>query len=194
MRWISVTLALPIPVARCTLARATTDVKPVERNIPRVVAEARAVLAQEETALMTNDIPILEALSRDHPRSIRLGVSEILVGIEAIRRSRRARTGDHQSRERLAVPITTVGRDVAVTNIVCRRIATGMIGARPRSWRACRARASAWSRRMWRRRRPARPCSAEQLAAWCRGARVPAHQGRPRPDVEDWRRCPTMWW
>jgi hypothetical protein len=77
---------------------------------------------------MSNDIPTLEALFWDDPRTIRFGVGEILVGIEAIRRFRRAQTGGYRSRERLEVLITTFGRDIAVTNIVYRRITTGMIG------------------------------------------------------------------
>lgn len=100
----------------------------MELDIPEVIAEARAVLDRYETALMTNDIPTLEALFWDDPRTIRLGVGEILVGIEAIRRFRRAQTGGYQSRERLETLVTTFGRDFAVTNIVYRRIATGMIG------------------------------------------------------------------
>ena len=77
---------------------------------------------------MTNDIPTLEALFWDDPRTIRFGVGEILVGIEAIRRFRRAQTSGYQQRERLEVLITSYGRDVAITNIVYRRLATGMIG------------------------------------------------------------------
>jgi hypothetical protein len=100
----------------------------MELDIPEVVAEARAVLDQYETALMSNDIPTLEALFWDDPRTIRFGVGEILVGMDAIRRFRRAQTGGYQQRERLEVLITTFGRDVAVTNIVYRRVATGMIG------------------------------------------------------------------
>ena len=48
--------------------------------------------------------------------------------VTLIRRFRRAQTGGYQRRERLEVLITTFGRDVAVTNIVYRRVATGMIG------------------------------------------------------------------
>ncbi|WP_144184439.1 AtzH-like domain-containing protein [Elioraea rosea] len=93
-----------------------------------VVAEVREVLDRYETALMTNDIPTLEAIFWDDPRTVRLGVGEILFGMEAIRRFRRAQTGGYQQRERLEIRITTYGRDFGVTNIVYRRIATGMIG------------------------------------------------------------------
>ncbi|WP_439579837.1 AtzH-like domain-containing protein [Elioraea sp.] len=100
----------------------------MELDDPEVVAEARAVLDQYETALMTNDIPMLEALFWDDPRTIRFGVGELLVGMDAIRRFRRAQTSGYQQRERIEVLITAYGRDLAVTNIVYRRVATGMIG------------------------------------------------------------------
>lgn len=100
----------------------------MEIDIPEVVAEVRAVIDRYETALMTNDIPTLEAIFWDDPRTVRMGVGEILFGMEAIRRFRRAQTGGYQARERLEVRVTTYGRDVGVTNIVYRRVATGLIG------------------------------------------------------------------
>lgn len=100
----------------------------MEIDLADVVAEVREVLDRYETALMTNDIPTLEAIFWDDPRTVRLGVGEILFGIDAIRRFRRAQTGGYQKRERLEVRITTYGRDFGVTNIVYRRVATGMIG------------------------------------------------------------------
>jgi hypothetical protein len=100
----------------------------MEIDIPEVVAEVRAVIDRYETALMTNDIPTLEAMFWDDPRTVRLGVGEILFGMDAIRRFRRAQTGGYQARERLEVLVTTFGRDFGVTNLVYRRIATGLIG------------------------------------------------------------------
>nr|WP_237560805.1 AtzH-like domain-containing protein [Elioraea sp. Yellowstone] len=47
----------------------------MEIDIPEAVAEARAVLDRDETALMSNDIPALEALLWDDPRTIRFGVA-----------------------------------------------------------------------------------------------------------------------
>ena len=100
----------------------------MELDLPDVVAEVRAVIDRYETALMTNDIPTLEAIFWDDPRTVRLGVNEILLGMDAIRRFRRAQTGGYQQRERLEVRVTTYGRDVGVTNIVYRRVSTGLIG------------------------------------------------------------------
>jgi hypothetical protein len=100
----------------------------MEIDRPEIIAEVRSALDAYETALMTNDIPTLEAMFWDDPRTVRLGVNEILFGMDAIRRFRRAQTGGYQQRERLEVRITTFGDDVGVTNIVYRRVATGMIG------------------------------------------------------------------
>lgn len=100
----------------------------MEIDIPEVVAEVRAVIDRYETALMANDIPTLEAIFWDDPRTVRFGVGEILFGGEAIRRFRRAQSGGYQARERLEVQVTTYGRDCGVTNIVYRRIATGAVG------------------------------------------------------------------
>jgi len=100
----------------------------MEIDSPEVVAEVRAMIDRYETALMTNDVATLEALFWDDPRTVRMGVNEILVGMEAIRRFRRAQTGGYQARERLEVLVTTFGRDLGVTNIVYRRLATGLIG------------------------------------------------------------------
>jgi len=100
----------------------------MEMDLPEVVAEVRTVLDAYETALMTNDIATLEAIFWDDPRTVRLGVGEILFGMKAIRRYRRAQTGGYQQRERIEVRISTYGRDFGVTNLVYRRVATGLIG------------------------------------------------------------------
>ncbi len=94
---------------------------------PEIVAEVRAVLDRYETALMSNDVPVLEELFWDDPRTVRFGAAEILLGMEAIRRFRRGR-GGYPARERLETLITTFGRDLAVTNIVFRRLGDGTIG------------------------------------------------------------------
>ncbi|WP_114375224.1 oxalurate catabolism protein HpxZ [Elioraea thermophila] len=93
------------------------------------LAEARAVLDRYEAALMANDVAVLDELFWDDPRTVRFGVGEILLGADAIRRFRRSRAGSgYPRRERLETLITTFGRDIAVTNIVFRRLGDGTIG------------------------------------------------------------------
>ncbi|MCS6854700.1 MAG: oxalurate catabolism protein HpxZ [Elioraea sp.] len=93
------------------------------------LAEASAVLERYETALMANDVAVLDELFWDDPRTVRFGVGEMLLGAEAIRRFRRSRAAaGYPRRERLETLITAFGRDLAVTNIVFRRVAEGTIG------------------------------------------------------------------
>lgn len=61
-------------------------------DIAEVKAEVEAAFARYEEALVTNDVPTLEALFWDDPRTIRYGVGENLYGMEAIRAFRRGRS------------------------------------------------------------------------------------------------------
>ncbi len=98
-------------------------------DVPDTLAEAHAVLDRYEAALMANDVAILDELFWDDPRTVRFGVGEILLGADAIRRFRHSRAAaGYPQRERLETLITTFGRDLAVTNIVFRRLANGTIG------------------------------------------------------------------
>jgi hypothetical protein len=123
-----------------------------------------------------------------------LAVGEILVGMDAIRRFRCAQTGGYQQQERLEVLITTYGRDVAVTNIVYRRIATGLIGRETKilaripglGFRVVSALVSLDA--------SAGRCSADRLAAPCDRVRVALLRVPPSPNVKERGRCPTMWW
>jgi hypothetical protein len=107
----------------------------VEINIPEVIDEVEAAFATYEKALVTNDVPMLEVLFRDDPRTIRYGVAENLYGMDEIRAFRRARSpvGVDRSIERTV--ITTYGRDFATANTLFRReAATGRIGRQSQTW------------------------------------------------------------
>ena len=95
-------------------------------NRPEVLAEVRAVFARYEDALVHNKIEVLDELFWESPSTVRYGVAENLVGIEAIRAFRAARPSgrpgaharqhrDHDLRPRLRdrddrVPIATARR------------------------------------------------------------------------------------
>ena len=69
----------------------------MEIDLPDVVAEVRAAFDRYEKALVSNDVPMLDELFRDDPRTIRYGAGEILYGYSEIkivprRRARRLRS------------------------------------------------------------------------------------------------------
>jgi hypothetical protein len=107
----------------------------MEVDIPEVKKEVEAVFALYETALVTNDVPALEALFRDDPRTLRYGVSENLYGMHEIREFRRARSPRGLARRLERTTITTYGRDFATTNtLFYRDSAPGKIGRQSQTW------------------------------------------------------------
>jgi AtzH-like len=44
------------------------------------VAEVKAAFERYEKALVSNDVPVLDELFRDDPRTVRYGATEILYG------------------------------------------------------------------------------------------------------------------
>ena len=104
-------------------------------DIPDVKAEVEAAFAAYEQALVTNDVPTLEALFWDDGRTIRYGVGENLYGMDAVRAFRRARSpvGVMRSIERTV--ITTFGRDFATASTLFSRETTpGKVGRQQQSW------------------------------------------------------------
>ena len=84
----------------------------MEIDLPEVVAEVREAFGRYEQALVSNDVPALNAFFRDDPRTIRYGAGEILYGSDEIKAFRAARSpvalgrtivahGDHHLRPRL---------------------------------------------------------------------------------------------
>jgi hypothetical protein len=107
----------------------------VDINIPDVVAEVEAAFATYEKALVGNDVPVLEALFRDDPLTIRYGVAENLYGMDEIRAFRRARSPVGVARTIERTVITTYGREFATANTLFRReAAMGRIGRQSQTW------------------------------------------------------------
>ncbi|WP_375466037.1 oxalurate catabolism protein HpxZ [uncultured Methylobacterium sp.] len=100
-----------------------------------VKAEVEAAFRAYEAALVDNDVPTLEALFRDDPRTIRYGIGENLYGMDAIRAFRRARSAQGLARTLSETVITTYGRDCATAMTLFHRPgAPGRIGRQSQTW------------------------------------------------------------
>jgi len=102
---------------------------------PAVKAEVEAAFRAYEVALTTNDVPTLEALFRDDPRTIRYGIGENLYGMDAIRAFRRARSPVGLERVLARTEITTYGQDLATAmTLFTRDNAPGKTGRQSQTW------------------------------------------------------------
>ena len=85
----------------------------MEINLPEVLAEVTQVFARYEDALVNNRIEALDELFWPSAQTVRYGMAENLVGIDAIRAFRAARPSAGLARTLTATVITTYGRDFA---------------------------------------------------------------------------------
>jgi hypothetical protein len=107
----------------------------MEIDLPEVVAEVREAFALYEKALVTNDVPALNALFRDDPRTIRYGAAEILYGHAEIKAFRSARSPVALGRTLSRTVITTFGREFAVASTLYERpSAPGKTGRQMQIW------------------------------------------------------------
>ncbi len=103
-------------------------------DIPEVKAEVEAAFARYETALVTNDVPVLDELFWESPHTVRFGATENLFGAEEIAAFRAGRSPKGLAREILRNSITTYGRDFATASITFRREGSTRIGRQQQSW------------------------------------------------------------
>jgi AtzH-like len=107
----------------------------MEIDLPEVVAEVRECFERYEKALVSNDVPTLNALFRDDPRTIRYGAGEILYGYGEIKSFRSARSPVALGRTLSRTVITTFGREFAVASTLYERpSAPGKIGRQMQTW------------------------------------------------------------
>ena len=85
----------------------------MEINLAEIQAEVGAVFALYEAALVGNDGERLDELFWPSEHTVRYGVGENLVGIDAIRAFRNARSSAGLARSLRHTVITTFGRDFA---------------------------------------------------------------------------------
>lgn len=103
-------------------------------NLPDVHAELSAVFARYEAALTGNDLAVLDELFWDSPHTVRYGVAENLVGIEAIRAFRAARPSQGLARTLQNTVITTFGRDFGTAMTEFRREGGQKLGRQSQTW------------------------------------------------------------
>ncbi|MES3012760.1 MAG: oxalurate catabolism protein HpxZ [Pseudomonadota bacterium] len=103
-------------------------------NDPAVLAEMTAVFARYEDALVTNKIDVLDELFCDSPLTVRYGVAENLIGIEAIRAFRLARPATGLARRLTNTVITTWGRDFATAMTEFHRDGSTRVGRQSQTW------------------------------------------------------------
>ncbi|SAK82039.1 hypothetical protein AWB76_05591 [Caballeronia temeraria] len=103
-------------------------------NTPHVLAEVEAAFDAYETALVTNDVAMLDTLFFDSPHTLRYGAAENLYGYEAIRAFRAARPGKGLARTVTSRIVTTYGNAFATANIEFRRDGDSRIGRQSQTW------------------------------------------------------------
>ena len=103
-------------------------------NIPDVLAEVTAVFARYEDALVHNKVDVLDELFWDSTLTVRYGVAENLVGIDAIRAFRNARPSNGLARTLHRTVITTFGRDTATAMTEFTRIGSTQRGRQSQTW------------------------------------------------------------
>jgi len=103
-------------------------------NEPAVHAELSAVFARYEDALVHNKIDVLDELFWASPHTVRYGVGENLVGIDAIRAFRAARPSQGLARTLRATVITTFGSDFGTAMTEFQREGSSKPGRQSQTW------------------------------------------------------------
>jgi Protein of unknown function (DUF3225) len=106
----------------------------LEINRPDVLAEVEATFARYEDALINNRIEVLDELFWPSSCTVRYGATENLVGIDAIRAFRSARSPAGLARELAATVITTYGSDFATAMTQFHREGNPRIGRQSQTW------------------------------------------------------------
>jgi hypothetical protein len=103
-------------------------------NQPAAHAELSAAFARYEDALVHNRTEVLDELFWASPHTVRYGVAECLVGIEAIRAFRAARSPMGLARTLYRTVITTFGSDFGTASTEFRREGGTKLGRQMQSW------------------------------------------------------------
>jgi hypothetical protein len=107
----------------------------MEIDLPDVLAEVTTQFQRYETALVNNDVAVLDELFRDDSRTLRYGIGENLYGYGEITAFRTARSPVGLMRRTEKTIITTYGRDAAVAStLFYRDTAPGRVGRQMQTW------------------------------------------------------------
>ena len=94
-----------------------------------------AAFARYETALVANDIAVLDELFKHAPETIRYGIAENLYGHAEILAFRKARPSVGLMRTISRTVITAYGRDTAVASTLFHRVTLpGKVGRQMQTW------------------------------------------------------------
>jgi hypothetical protein len=100
-------------------------------NDPDTLAGLSAAFRRYETALMSNDIAMLDALFWPSQFTLRYGVAENLYGHEAIARYRQIRPGGAPPRRLVNTVITSFGTGFGTANTEFQRVGAAAGAATP---------------------------------------------------------------
>lgn len=103
-------------------------------NDPATHAALSAAFARYEAALVGNDTAVLDELFWASPHTVRYGVAENLVGIEAIRAFRAARSPAGLARTLQRTVITTFGTDFGTAMTEFQREGSTRSGRQSQTW------------------------------------------------------------
>jgi hypothetical protein len=99
------------------------------------IIQVLSVLAERyESALMSNDLPVLDSLFWQSAKTVRFGVGENLYGIDEVVAFRARRRGGSPQRSVIRRTITTFGDDFGVVNVEFQRNDGGPAGRQSQSW------------------------------------------------------------
>ena len=109
-----------------------TDFK-MQINSPLVLAEIEAEFARYETAVLQNDVAVLDEIFWNNPLTLRYGVAENLYGYEAIKEFRASRS---QGVNRICMNtiITAYGDDFATANTEFQSVGRLTAGRQSQTW------------------------------------------------------------
>ena len=104
-------------------------------DLPDIVAEVTSAFQRYETALVTNDVAVLDELFRDDGRTLRYGIGENLYGYPEIKAFRSGRSPLNLTRNLAKTVITSYGSDTAVAStLFYRASAPGKVGRQMQTW------------------------------------------------------------
>lgn len=103
-------------------------------NRSDIHAEVSAVFARYEDALIGNQVDVLDELFWTSAQTVRYGVAENLIGIDAIRAFRLGRPAQGLSRSLHNTVITTYGEDFATAMTEFQRDGSSRIGRQSQTW------------------------------------------------------------
>jgi hypothetical protein len=103
-------------------------------NLPDVHAEVAAAFALYESALVGNNVQVLDELFWNSEHTLRYGATENLYGYDAICAFRAGRPSQGLARTLLNTVITTYGRDFATANTEFVRTGSDRTGRQSQTW------------------------------------------------------------